>query len=98
MFLSSWTARLTSSSPSSTIILTEDRAQCYVTNYVISSATADSDAFNTGGTVSLNGWTVTVPKNLLVTFPSAFVPWKDFVAGKEKLKGFEVNVRRSHNE
>ncbi|KXX80962.1 hypothetical protein MMYC01_203908 [Madurella mycetomatis] len=55
-------------------------------------ATATDDSYNTGGTISLNGWTVEVPKNMLVTFPAAFVPWKDFVTGKDAFLGFEVNV------
>ncbi|KAK5651794.1 hypothetical protein OQA88_11661 [Cercophora sp. LCS_1] len=55
-------------------------------------ATADDDSYNTGGTISVNGWNVTVPKNMLVTFPAAFVPWKDFVADKAAVLGFEVNV------
>ncbi|KAK4183511.1 hypothetical protein QBC35DRAFT_526074 [Podospora australis] len=55
-------------------------------------ATADDDTYNTGGTISLNGWTVKVPKNMLVTFPAAFVPWKDFVAQKASFIGFETNV------
>jgi hypothetical protein len=54
--------------------------------------TATDDSYNTGGTISVNGWTVIVPKNMLVTFPAAFVPWKDFVAGKASVIGFEVNV------
>ena len=55
-------------------------------------ATATDDSYNTGGTISVNGWTIIVPKNMLVTFPAAFVPWKDFVAGKASVIGFEVNV------
>lgn len=58
-------------------------------------ATATDDSYNTGGTISLNGWTVEVPKNMLVTFPAAFVPWKEFVAGKDAFLGFEVNVSLS---
>jgi hypothetical protein len=43
----------------------------------------------------VNGWSITVPKNLMVTFPAAFVPWKDFVANKDVVTGYEVNVRSS---
>ena len=49
-------------------------------------------AYNTGGTISVNGWTVNVPKNRLVTFPAAYVPWKEFVANKAAVMGFEVTV------
>ncbi|KAK1757943.1 hypothetical protein QBC47DRAFT_357845 [Echria macrotheca] len=55
-------------------------------------ATATDDSYNTGGTISVNGWTVNVPKNMLVSFPAAFVPWKEFVANKSAVLGFEVNV------
>jgi hypothetical protein len=55
-------------------------------------ATATDDTYNTGGTISINGWLVNVPKNMLVTFPAAFVPWKDFVANKTAVMGFEVTV------
>ncbi|KAK4148880.1 hypothetical protein C8A00DRAFT_38530 [Chaetomidium leptoderma] len=61
-------------------------------NGALVDATATDDSYNTGGTISVNGWTVIVPKNMLVTFPAAFVPWKDFVAGKASVIGFEVNV------
>ncbi|KAK4213778.1 hypothetical protein QBC37DRAFT_463532 [Rhypophila decipiens] len=55
-------------------------------------ATADDDTYNTGGHIFVNGWDVIVPKNLLVTFPAAFVPWREFVANKSAVLGFEVNV------
>jgi hypothetical protein len=56
------------------------------------SATASSSAFNTGGTVRLLGFTLTVPENLQVGFPATFVPWKDFVANKDKFRGYEMDV------
>lgn len=55
-------------------------------------ATVDDDSFNAGGTITVNGWTVTVPKNMLVTFPNAFVSWPDFVAEQDAFKGFEMNI------
>ncbi|KAJ4390894.1 hypothetical protein N0V93_004493 [Gnomoniopsis smithogilvyi] len=55
-------------------------------------ATVDDVSFNSGGTISVNGWTVIVPANMLVTFPNAFVPWPEFVAQKDAFIGFEVNV------
>ncbi|KAK4169624.1 hypothetical protein QBC43DRAFT_283177 [Cladorrhinum sp. PSN259] len=53
---------------------------------------ANDDSFNTGGFIQLNGWNVTVPKNMLVTFPAAFVPWKEFVANKSAVLGYEVTL------
>ncbi|KAK8104106.1 uncharacterized protein PG998_011139 [Apiospora kogelbergensis] len=61
----------------------------------IEGATTSNDTlFNSGGTVSVNGFTVTVPKNLQVGFPASWVPWKDFVnAWKNgKFPGFEISV------
>ncbi|KAK1995144.1 hypothetical protein LX36DRAFT_640306 [Colletotrichum falcatum] len=55
-------------------------------------ATAADDAFNTGGTIVVNGFTVNVPKNLLVQFPAAWVPWKEFVAQKGSFVGYETLV------
>ncbi|KAK8061378.1 hypothetical protein PG994_007744 [Apiospora phragmitis] len=56
--------------------------------------TSDDTLFNSGGTISVNGFTVTTPKNLQVGFPASWVPWKDFVnAWKDgKFTGFEVLV------
>lgn len=58
-------------------------------------ATAVDETYNTGGTISINGFTMTVPKNMLVQFPAAWVPWKDFVADKASMLGYEVNVRKN---
>ncbi|KAJ0328341.1 hypothetical protein COL5a_005118 [Colletotrichum fioriniae] len=55
-------------------------------------ATATDDTFNTGGTIVVNGFTVNVPKNLLVQFPAAWVPWKEFVANKADFTGYETLV------
>ncbi|KAF2789776.1 hypothetical protein K505DRAFT_312547 [Melanomma pulvis-pyrius CBS 109.77] len=55
-------------------------------------ATAVDETYNTGGSISINGFTMTVPKNMLVQFPAAWVPWKDFVADKASMLGYEVNV------
>lgn len=57
-------------------------------------ATATDDTYNTGGTISVNGFTITVPTNMLVQFPAAWVPWKDFVEDKEAMIGYEINVSR----
>ncbi|KAI0022962.1 hypothetical protein F4780DRAFT_121032 [Xylariomycetidae sp. FL0641] len=55
-------------------------------------ATAFDSSYNTGGTISVNGFNVTVPKNMLVEFPAAWVPWKDFVEDKDAMIGYETNV------
>lgn len=55
-------------------------------------ATATDDTFNTGGSIVVNGFTMNVPKNLLVQFPAAWVPWKEFVNNKADLAGFETLV------
>ncbi|KAK1961530.1 hypothetical protein LY78DRAFT_617528, partial [Colletotrichum sublineola] len=55
-------------------------------------ATATDDTFNTGGTIVVNGFTMNVPKNLLVQFPAAWVPWKEFVANKGNFAGYETLV------
>ncbi|KAB2581281.1 hypothetical protein BFW01_g10731 [Lasiodiplodia theobromae] len=46
---------------------------------------------NSGGSISVNGYAVTVPKNMIVQFPAAWIPWKD-VATDDKLNGYEVSV------
>lgn len=63
-----------------------------LTSPVSCRATVDDDSFNAGGTITVNGFTVTVPKNMLVTFPNAFISWPDFVAELDAFLGFEMNV------
>lgn len=48
--------------------------------------------YNTGGTITINGFNINVPKNMLVQFPAAYVPFKDFVEDVDAMLGFEVNV------
>jgi len=55
-------------------------------------ATAFDDSYNTGGTISVGGFNITVPKNLQVEFPAAYVPWKDFARDHESMLGYETNV------
>lgn len=52
------------------------------------------ETFNSGGSITVNGFTMNVPKNLLVQFPAAWVPWRDFVASKSEFLGYETLVRR----
>jgi hypothetical protein len=57
-------------------------------------ATADdASIYNTGGAITVNGFNMVVPKNVLVQFPAAWVPWKDFVENKAEYIGFETLVR-----
>ncbi|KLU82812.1 hypothetical protein MAPG_01880 [Magnaporthiopsis poae ATCC 64411] len=54
--------------------------------------TVSSDAYNAGGTVSVGGFTMQVPKNVLVQFPAAWVPFKDLAAKKAEFSGYETLV------
>ena len=53
------------------------------------------ETYNSGGSITVNGFTMNVPKNLLVQFPAAWVPWKDFIASKSEFQGFETLVSRN---
>lgn len=55
-------------------------------------ATVSGNAFNSGGAIAVDGFTMNIPENLLVQFPAAWVPWKDFVASKSDFLGFETLV------
>ncbi|KAH7313837.1 hypothetical protein B0I35DRAFT_480487 [Stachybotrys elegans] len=55
-------------------------------------AVATDDTYNSGGTITVNGFQILVPKNLLVQFPAANVPFKDFAAEKASMIGYETNV------
>ncbi|PKS08149.1 hypothetical protein jhhlp_005425 [Lomentospora prolificans] len=55
-------------------------------------ATVEGAAYNAGGVITVNGFVMNVPENLLVQFPAAWVPWKDFVASKADFLGFETLV------
>lgn len=63
-----------------------------VDGYLADAVVADASLYNTGGSISVNGWNVVVPKNLQVGFPAAWVPWKDFVASLATFRGYEVSV------
>ena len=45
------------------------------------SATAESTNTNTGGRVSVNGWSITIPENLIVQFPASYIPFQALAAG-----------------
>jgi len=56
----------------------------------LDSATASDGTYNSGGTISVNGYAVTIPQNLQVQFPAAFSPFKEFASGS--FVGHEVSV------
>lgn len=58
----------------------------------LDSATADSDEYNTGGKISVNGVSIVVPKNLQFQFPAAWVGMKEIAANIGSLGGHEVTV------
>jgi hypothetical protein len=63
-----------------------------VTSVVATSATQ----FNTGGSITVAGISITIPENLLVQFPAAFISFQDFAASAGQLGGFEVNVEGNY--
>lgn len=52
----------------------------------------DTGTYNSGGTISVAGWTIKVPQNAQVGFPAAWVPWRDFCADITFMRGFKVTV------
>ena len=56
----------------------------------LDSATASDGTYNSGGTISVNGYSVTIPQNLQVQFPAAFSPFKDFASANSFI-GHEVS-------
>lgn len=56
------------------------------------SAFATDDTYNSGGVIVVNGFNMTVPKNVLVQFPSTWTPFKDFAASMDQFVGFETAV------
>jgi hypothetical protein len=48
--------------------------------------------YNSGGFVTVNGWNIKVPKNLIAQFPAAWVPFPEMCAGGVAGKGYEVLV------
>lgn len=64
--------------------------RCNVTLIIHSPGSVDTSDYNSGGTISVNGFTVTVPKNLIAQFPAAWVPFPKLVAAG--LSGYEVSI------
>ncbi|GJD04496.1 hypothetical protein ColKHC_13321 [Colletotrichum higginsianum] len=61
-------------------------------NGAFEGAAALTTEFNSGGTIKCNGQTITVPKNLQVTYPAAFIGFKDFVASSGGYTGYNCEV------
>ncbi|KAF1973902.1 hypothetical protein BU23DRAFT_506147 [Bimuria novae-zelandiae CBS 107.79] len=52
--------------------------------------TTDTGDYNSGGTISVDGWSIKVPKNLLVQFPVVWAKFRDLCAAG--VDGYEVSV------
>ncbi|KAF6812113.1 hypothetical protein CMUS01_13132 [Colletotrichum musicola] len=55
-------------------------------------ATATTGDFNSGGSIVCNGQSVIVPKNLQITFPAAFVGFKDFAGNSGAYIGYQCSI------
>lgn len=62
----------------------------YDSSLIRSSATASDTTYNSGGTITVNGYSVTIPQNLQIQFPAAFAPFGEFASGG--FVGHEVSV------
>ncbi|KAJ4290217.1 hypothetical protein N0V90_010432 [Kalmusia sp. IMI 367209] len=52
--------------------------------------TVDTNDYNSGGSISVDGWSIKVPKNLLVQFPTIWTPFRKLCeAGAD---GYEVQI------
>jgi hypothetical protein len=60
----------------------------------LDSATASDATYNSGGTISVNGYSITIPQNLQVQFPATFAPFGD-LASAGAFVGHEVSVSSS---
>ncbi|KAK3642306.1 hypothetical protein LTR56_010883 [Elasticomyces elasticus] len=56
----------------------------------LQSATVSGEEYNAGGTLVVDGMTITIPKNLQVQFPATFASWRTTAAAG--LTGYEVSV------
>ncbi|RDW59673.1 hypothetical protein BP6252_12760 [Coleophoma cylindrospora] len=53
-----------------------------VTGFLDSAQANVGSALNRGGTVTISGFTVTIPDNLLVEFPASMIPFAEFTGGE----------------
>lgn len=49
--------------------------------------TVRSTADNSGGTVTVNGFVITIPDNIQILFPAAFVTWQNLFKAKATFGG-----------
>ncbi|KAF2675774.1 hypothetical protein K458DRAFT_380982 [Lentithecium fluviatile CBS 122367] len=72
----------------------------FVIDGPLESVSAKDASFNTGGSVTVAGMAITIPANLLVQFPAAFVPYKafaaDYAANAGSYAGWEVSVEGNY--
>ncbi|KAJ0159364.1 hypothetical protein CTA2_9810 [Colletotrichum tanaceti] len=81
---------------SATIPLNDVQAQVadhpFDINGAFEGAVASTTAFNSGGTIKCNDQSVTVPKNLQVTYPAAFIGFRDFVTSSGGYIGYSCEI------
>ncbi|KAK2060814.1 hypothetical protein LY76DRAFT_624967 [Colletotrichum caudatum] len=61
-------------------------------NGAFEGSSTSTTEFNSGGIIKCNGHFITVPKNLQVTNPDAFIGFKDFVASSSGYTGYNCEV------
>jgi len=76
-------------------VLAQD-APLFIQGGLEDATVTDPTVYNSGGTITVNGFVAEVPLNTLVQFPAAWVPWRDFVASKSDFLGFETLVSDCH--
>jgi hypothetical protein len=74
-----------------------------LSNWLYSVTVNDPTKYNSGGTISVNGRTITVPDNLIVQFPATWANFRDFAAsdilGKEvSIAGNIVSMTREYDQ
>jgi hypothetical protein len=56
----------------------------------------NASQFNTGGSVKIYGDTITIPENLLIQFPAAFIPFQQFAQSyaqdASQFNGWEMTI------
>ncbi|KFA64271.1 hypothetical protein S40285_10574 [Stachybotrys chlorohalonatus IBT 40285] len=55
-------------------------------------ASVHDSTYNSGGYISVQGFNITVPRNMLVSFPAAYIPWPEFVSELDAMRGDEIQV------
>ncbi|KFA50062.1 hypothetical protein S40293_11114 [Stachybotrys chartarum IBT 40293] len=55
-------------------------------------ASVNDSTYNSGGYISVQGFNITVLRNMPVSFPAAYVPWPEFVVELDAMRGYEIQV------